>query len=437
MSTFTSRWDQLSDKQILHQLQLESFEYFNHHVNFANGLVWDNSRKDAPSSIACVGLALSALPVAVERSFLSRSEAVRRTRGTLRFFARSEQSSRQLATGRKGFYYHFLNPATGKRTWGCELSTMDTAILLAGALVAATYFDRDNEREREIRDLGTALYLRTDWNWALRGTAISQGWKPGRGFLRYRWQGYSEALLLYVLALGSPTHPVPQSAYQAFTSRYEWRRILGQSFLYAGPLFIHQMPQIWLDLRGLQDSFMRRKKSDYYKNSRKATLVQQSYAQENPRKFRHYGKYCWGVTASDGPGNMTLRIDGVKRRFYDYLARGVAYGPDDGTIAPWGAVASLPFAPDVVLPTIRHFDGMKLRDNKPYGFEASFNPTFPVKGSLNGWVARYHFGLNQGPIVLMIENYRSGLIWKLMRKCPYVENGLRRAGFRGGWLGKD
>ena len=180
---------------------------------------------------------------------------------------------------------------------------------------------------------------------------------------------------------------------------------------------------------------MRDKGIDYFENSRRATLVQQRYAIRNPHQFAHYGEHCWGITASDGPGPMTLRVDGIQRTFFDYEARGAPFGPDDGTIAPWAVVASLPFAPEIVLPTVKHFNELRLRETNPYGFKATFNPTFPDKGGRPcGWITPWHYGLNQGPIVMMIENFRTGLLWKLMRRCPYVVEGLRRANFRGGWL---
>lgn len=431
MARSKSSWNRLPDSTILHQLQRETFEYFIHETNPANGLVLDRSKKDSPASIAAVGLALSAYPVGVERSFLSRGEAIRRTLATLRFFRNSSQSESPGATGYKGFYYHFLSPRSGRRVWKCELSTIDSAILLAGALASAAYFHRNTGEEREIRETADFLYRRADWKWAAdTGRAVRHGWKPESGFLKYRWQRYSEASLLYVLGLGSPTYPLPAESYRAWTYGFQWRKYFGYEFLYAGPLFIHQLPQVWLDLRHIQDPYMRRKKTTYFENSRTATLVQQQYAIHNPHRFARYSKHCWGITASDGPGDKTLHIGGRKRRFFAYLARGVPLGPDDGTISPWAAVSSLPFAPEIVLPTIRYLDGLRLRGNKPYGFEASFNPTYPAKGNPNGWVSRWHYGLNQGPVVLMIENYRSGFLWELMRHCPYIANGLRRAGFR-------
>jgi hypothetical protein len=261
------------------------------------------------------------------------------------------------------------------------------------------------------------------------------GWNPESGFLPYRWKGYDEALFLYLLGLGSPTHPLPKESYAAWTSTYQWRRIYGHELLFSGPLFTHQISHIWIDFRGIQDEYMRGKSIDYFENSRRATYVQQQYAIDNPSKFEGYNANCWGVTASDGPGPKTCTIKNRKRQFFGYKARGVPEGPDDGSIAPWAVVASLPFAPEIVLSALEYFEELKLRENNPYGFKATFNPTYPAQScNPHGWISPWHYGLNQGPVVLMIENYRTGLIWRLMRTCPYIVTGLERAGFRGGWL---
>jgi hypothetical protein len=309
---------------------------------------------------------------------------------------------------------------------------------VAGALATAAYFDEDVTDEQEIRTLADALYRRADWQWAQnQGATVTHGWKPESGFLAYRWEGYDEALLLYVLGLGSPTHPLPESSYTAWASTYRWDSCYGYEYLYAGSLFTHQLSHVWIDFRGIRDTFMRGKGIDYFENSRRATYVQQCYAVENPHKFVGYGEHCWGITASEGPGLATLRLNGVLREFSDYVGRGVPYGPDDGTLAPWAVVGSLPFAPEIVLPTIEFcIHQVKLKPLDAYGFKAAFNPTHPGEpGNPYGWwVSPWYFGLNQGPIVLMIENHRSGLLWQLMRGCPYIISGLRRAGFNGGWL---
>jgi hypothetical protein len=395
----------------------------------------DNTRKGAPSSIAAVGLALAAYAVAVERGYVSRRQGARRSATTLRFFAESAQGAEPDATGYRGFFYHFLDLEHGRRAWKCELSTIDTAMLLAGALAAAAYFDGSAPEEREIRERAEELYQRADWNWALNGgDAVSHGWRPERGFIRYRWQGYNEALILYVLGLGSPTHPLPEASYAAWAETYVWKKLYGYEYLHGAPLFMHQLSHLWIDFRGIQDEFMRGRGIDYFENSRRATYVQQQYAIRNPRRFVGYGAHSWGITAADGPGPASRRVRGVQRRFYAYKARGVPYGPDDGTLSPWAAAASLPFAPEIVLPTLRHFDRAFPRMVSHYGFKCSFNPTFPARKT-SGWISSGYYGLDQGPIVLMIENHRSDLLWRLMRRCPSVQRGLLRAGFSGGWLG--
>ena len=174
---------------------------------------------------------------------------------------------------------------------------------------------------------------------------------------------------------------------------------------------------------------------DYFENSRRATYVQQEYAKRNPKGFQGYSEVCWGITASEGPGPAIHQVGGVERVFFDYVARGVPDGPDDGTVAPWAVVASLPFAPEIVLPALEHFEQMEVGQAHPYGLEATYNPTFPDEQCRKcGWLSPWHYGINDGPIVLMIENYRSEQLWRLMRTCPYIVNGLRRAGFTGGWL---
>lgn len=420
----------------LDELQRLFFAYFLHEANPRTGLVADRTAPGSPASIAATGMALTAYPVAVERGFMAREEALERTLAVLRFLWRAPQGTEPDATGHRGFFYHFLDMESGRRVWNCELSTIDTALLMAGVLAAGLWFDRDTEREAEIRDLADRLYRRVDWRWALNGgAAVSLGWKPRRGFMPYRWTGYNEALLLYLLGLGSPTFPLPAESYAAWLSTYRWKRLYGHELLYAGPLFIHQYPHIWVDFRGIRDAAMREHGSDYFENSRAAAYVQRAYAVRNPHGFRGYDAECWGITASDGPGAMTRRIDGCLRRFSGYRARGVPFGPDDGTISPWAAITSLPFAPEIVLPVIRRFHELDLHKATPYGFTASFNPTLAEPGGHPaGWVSPDHIGINQGPAVLMLENHRSGAVWDLMRRSPWLVRGLRRAGFVGGWL---
>ena len=265
--------DKLAVEAELELLQRETFRYFLLYTNPANGLVLDKTTSDWPASIAATGLALAAYTVGIERGFITRAAAVATILTTLRFFWHSPQGPEPDATGHHGLYYHFLDMQTGRRAWQCELSTVDSAILLAGALTAGAYFDADTSDEEEIRTLADALYRRADWPWAQNGGAtVTHGWKPESGFLEWRWKGYDEALVLYVLGLGSPTHPLPESSYAAWASTYEWKASYGYDYLYAGPLFTHQMSHLWIDFRGIQDAFMRGKGIDYFENTRRASF---------------------------------------------------------------------------------------------------------------------------------------------------------------------
>lgn len=427
-------------QELLASLQQESFDYFLYEANEANGLVRDKTAPGWPASIAAVGLALTIYPIGVERGMMGRLHARARTLATLRFFAASRQGRGLKDSGYQGFYYHFLDMETGERAFNSELSSIDTALLMAGVLTAAAYFTGADAEESEIRSLAEMLYRRVDWQWMQAGgPLLCHGWKPRSGFLPYHWKGYDEALLLYILALGSPTHPIGADSYPAWLAGYEWKTVYGIDYLYAGPLFIHQLSHVWIDFRGIQDSYMAARGIDYFENSRRATYVQQRYAIDNPRGFAQYGEWSWGFSASDGPGPARRTIDGKARVFYDYVARGVPFGPDDGTLAPWAVVASLPFAPEIVIPTIEAFCKLQLRAVNPYGFKASFSATYRDDGDERraiGWVSPYHFGINEGPTVVMIDNHRDDFIWRLMRGCDYVRTGLRRAGFDGGWLGQ-
>jgi hypothetical protein len=423
-----------SDEALLARFQRAAFDYFLQYYSPATGLVADTSRPGAPASIAVVGFALSCYPVAVERGWMTRAEAAARTLVTLRFFWSSEQSEAADATGYKGFYYHFLDMHSGRRVWRSEVSLIDSTLLLAGVLTAGVYFSADTPAEEEIRELGEALYRRMDWQWAQGGaTTVRQAWKPGSGFFHYGWEGYSEATILYVLGLASPTHPLSPASFAGWTATYQWENIYDLEFLYAGPLFIHQFSHAWIDFAGIRDKFMREKDSDYFQNSCRATYVQREFAQRNPHNFAGYDSGCWGLSANEGPGLGTINDHNSERRFFGYAARGVPYGPDDGTIAPCAALASLPFAPQIVLPLLRTLCERYPQMTQAARLPGGFNPTLPGEGA-QGWMSEGYFGLDQGIVVLMIENYRSRLIWQLMRRCRYIVTGLRCAGFTGGWL---
>ncbi len=420
--------------ELLDEVQRDSFRYFFTRANSSNGLIPDSTRTDSPASIATVGFGLTAYVIAVNRSYMTRAQAAERVVTTLRFFSASVQSEAPDATGHKGFYYHFLDMQTGRRAGDCELSLIDSSLLFAGMLTVATFFDDDDAGEREIRSLADQLYRRADWCWALaERKTVAMGWKPECGFLNYDWDGYTESMILYLLGLGSPTHPLPTTVYRAWCSTYQWENLYGFEFLYAGPLFIHQFSQLWIDARGIRDEFMRQMDCDYFENSRRATYAQREYAIRNPGGFKGYDARCFGTTAGEGPGDATLRVEGVQRRFEGYTARGFPYGPDDGTISPWAVLASIAFAPEIVVPTLAYIREHYPTTTREHAFQRSFNPSFPGDSEA-GWIAPELVGLELGPIIIMIENYRSGLVWELMRRCPYLVRGLRQAGFRGGWL---
>lgn len=423
---------------MLHHLQKETFHYFLKEINTKNGLISDTSQEGSAASIASVGMSLSCYIVGVERKFISRRVAVDKTLKILRFFYSSDQGPGANVTGYKGFYYHFLNMKTGKRQGSCELSTIDTALFIAGVLSAQVYYIENNKKENEIRDLAGKLYLRVDWGWALNRTKfLCHGWKPKSGFLKSYWsKDYSEAHILYILAIASPTFPIPPLSYKKWTLNFKMKRVYGLKFLYAGPLFIHQLSQIWLDFRSIKDDFCKTHGLNYFKNSQRAVRIQQKYAKENPKGFKGYSENNWGISACYGPGPKSMIVDGVLRNFYNYKARGVTDGPDDGTLAPWTMVASLPFSPNQVLKTIRYqTEELGLKENSRYGFVSSFNSTFPQrKKNFKFWSSSVHLGINQGSVVLMIENYRTEFIWTLMKESPYILKGLYKAGFRGKWL---
>jgi hypothetical protein len=270
------------------------------------------------------------------------------------------------------------------------------------------------------------------------------GWTPENGLHDYDYTGYNEAMLLYVLAIGSPTHPITPRAWNAYASSYKWGTHYGQEYLLFGPLFGHQYSHVWIDFRGIKDHYMRGKGIDYYENSRRATLAQRAYAIANPMGWRGYGENVWGLTACDGPFDGKLTIGGTERQFWTYAARGTAPGEvrDDGTIAPTAAASSIAFAPELAVPAIEAMARTYPQVYQKYGFLDSFNPTLDfehpvqmgkiVKGV--GWFDHDYLGIDQGPIVAMIENHRSGLVWNTMRRNEHIRRGLRRAGFTGGWL---
>lgn len=425
-----------TDADLLDRWQRAAWDYFPEATVATTGLVADNSRVDAPISIAVVGFALASYPVATARGWTARNEAVAHCLSILRFLRDSDQSGGVEATGFKGFYFHFLDPRSGRRVWRSELSMIDTAFLIAGALTAARYFDAETPAESELRELVDFLYRRVDWAWSQEGSkTIWQGWKPECGFLNYGWEGYSEALLLYVLALGSPTFS-DGSCFKAWTATYQWENLYDHDYLHAGPLFVHHFSHAWLDLRGIRDPFMRAKESDYFENSRRAAYVQRQYAQLNPHGCAGFEQNCWGLSSGDGPSDELPAMFDEPRRSFGYAARGVPFGPDDGTLCPTSVLASVPFAPEISIACLRNIVARYPEVMTDGRLTSGFNPGL-ADADGRAWVSPGHFGLDQGIVVLMLENHRSGMVWNLMRDCSYIRDGLRRAGFAGGWLEGD
>ncbi|MGO1003380.1 glucoamylase family protein [Lysobacter sp. CA196] len=435
---------------LFRDIEKRTFQFFWDTTNEQNGLTPDRYPSRPFASIASVGFSLTAYPIGIEKGWVSRTQAVDRTLLTLKFLR--DLPSGPQATGKgsyKGFYYHFLDMQKGQRydSW-VELSSVDTGLLMMGVLFTQSYYDRDEPREKEIREIADTLYKRVDWTWLQQNKPlISMGWFPESGFIKHDWVGYNEAMLLYVLALGSPTHPVGPEAWTVWTRTYNdvWGVYQGEEFLAFGPLFGHQYSHVWIDFRGIQDDYMRERGIDYFENSRRAAYAQRAYAIANPMKWEDYGPEVWGLTASDGPQQTLQEYRGEQRQFRHYSARGAGLREnfDDGTIAPTAAIASLPFAPEIVIPTtVTMHERYGEYIYSSYGFLDSFNPSFkydiPLKtGRLvpdQGWVSSDYIGIDQGPILTMISNYRNEFVWNVMKRNPYIRAGLERAGFKGGWL---
>ena len=440
-----------ADPLSLQQLQEDTFRYFWETTSSNTGLAPDRYPSDSPASIAAIGFALTAYPIGIERKYISKEQATQRTLTTLRFLLNLPQGPESSGTsGYQGFFYHFLDNQDGLRSldWEIELSTVDTALLMAGVLFAQSYYDGQSTDEHEIRFLAEELYKRVNWQWAQNNEPlISLGWMPDKGFLDYDWVGYNEAMLVYVLALGSPTFPIEPDAWTKWADHYadDWGGLEPYEHLTFGPLFGHQYTHVWIDFRGIQDTYMAEKESDYFLNSRIAVHAQRQYAIANPSRWDGYSSEIWGITACDGPGPFHRQFKGTLREFRGYSARGVAmtHNFDDGTLSPTAVGGSIAFAPDIVIPALQAlYDQYGKYIYSEYGFLDAFNPSFrydvePESGQIIpgvGWVGSDYIGIDQGPILTMTENYQSELIWTTMRKNPHIRRGLQRAGFTGGWL---
>ena len=392
-----------SRSAFLNEIQEKAFRYFEEQHNPHNGLVRDSAPNrpgivnNAPASIAATGFALTVYPVAVERGWMSRASAYALTVRTLEFFLHD-------APQQKGFFYHFLNFETGERVSHCELSPIDTALFLAGALLAAEYFD-----DAKVRGLVREIYERVDFPWMLNGgKTFALAWSPETGFSKARWDHFDESLLLYMLAIGSSAHPISAENWRAVfkpVGSYRDYRMIEMP-----PLFTHQYPHIWLNLMGQNDGF-----ADYFENSVNASRANRAFCIDQASKFAGYGPNLWGLSASDGPAG--------------YRAYGAPPGWTvfhDGTIAPGACGSSIVFTPEesiACLENIREYYSDAMWG--PYGFSDAMNVG-------KGWFSDKVLAIDQGPLLLMIENYRSGMIWKFMGQSAPVQNALQKAGFRKG-----
>ncbi len=450
------------DDNMLDWVQHYHFQYFKNNQDPDTGLILDNSGPNSPASIAAVGFALTAYPIAVKRGCISKKEAIAWTLKVLtNLWTVPQGDSPTGVNGFHGVFYHMLDPKTGMRAmapqyWNSELSSIDTALLMAGVLFARNYYRGFSADEQQIRTLANNLWRRVEWDWMSEPSGLVKlAWTPENGFQNMTYQGMNEARLLYILGLASPTHPLPDTTWDTYIGHEPVSKYYGQRYLHmeGAPLFVYQYPESWIDFRGIRDDLNRRHDFDYFENSRRATIAQYRYALDNPQQFRGYNRLNWGLTACVGPFegakivdvqrthceshlkpvSSSRTIDGVRRSFHQYTARGCPAGVDDGTIAPTAAISSLPFAPELVLPLLRHWYYERPELMNEDGFTDAFNPTFDSSKRC-GWISPQRLGIDQGPIVLMVENYRSNFVWDIMLGDADLRKGLKRAGFTGGWL---
>lgn len=401
-----------TDDDFLEYIQATSFDYFWYEANPSNGLIKDRSTKDSPASIAAVGFGLTAIGIGVDHGYITRAEGRDRTLTTIKTFWNGTQGTAPIGTiGYKGWFYHFLDMNAATRAWSCELSSIDTGLLLAGMLYSKQYFNGNDSSETQLRALTDSILARVDWNWMRNGgLSLTMGWNPGTNFLGSRWIGYNEAMILYIMGIGAPVNPLSSASWNEWTKGYQWfySSRLGDYFVNFPPLFGHQYSHCWVDYRNIADTYMKGKGITYYENSRRATIDQRLYCIENPKGAVGYGANMWGITASDVPTG--------------YNARGTNMN-DDGTLNPTAPGGSLPFAPEYCIPVLRNmYDTHRAKIWTGYGFTDAFNETV-------NWWGPDVLGIDQGPIVIMAENYRTGNVWKTFMKEKIITDGLQKAGF--------
>jgi hypothetical protein len=389
-----------AEDKFLEEMEHGNFRFFWEQANPETGIVRDrcnafNPDKSDLGSIASTGFGLTALCIGEKRGYVSHAEARERALNTLRFLWKKMPNHR-------GFFFHWANVNTGERLWDSEVSSVDTAILLCGVLTCRQHFAHS-----EIRQLSSDIFNRIDWTWLSEDTRIlPHGWRPESGFLQYRWDQYSELMMMYLLGMGSLSHPLPAeawSAWQRMTFEYDGIRYIG-SF---APLFIHQYSQAWFDFRGKRDQF-----ADYFQNSIKATEVHRLFCIDLASQFPDYGDNLWGITASDSA------------RGYVTWGGPPATGPIDGSVVPCAAGGSLPFLPQDALRVLQNIkDRYGQRTWTQYGFVDAFNP-------ITGWYDKDVVGIDVGITMLMAENARTEFVWNTFMKNAEAQRGMDRAGFK-------
>jgi len=387
------------DDQFLNDLEHGSFLFFWEQANPPTGLIKDRCNvrindTSTAASIASTGFGLTAICIGEKRGFVSYEDARRRVIQCLSFLWH------KLPTHR-GFFYHFANINTGERMWDSEISSVDTAILLCGILTCRAHF-----HDETISQLAHAIFDRVDWTWLSEDTTLlSLGWTPELGFIPSRWDLYSELMMMYLLGLGSSSHPLNSDAWFAWKRtifEYDGLRYIG-SF---APLFVHQFSQAWFDFRGKRDRY-----TDYFQNSIIATDVHRRFCIELNTQFSDYSNALWGITASDS------------ERGYVIWGGPPATGPIDGTIVPCAAGGSLPFLPEATMRVLRTIHDRYPNAWSRYGFVDAFNP-------MTGWYDTDVIGIDNGIIMLMAENARTGFVWETFMKNPEAQRGMEIAGFK-------
>jgi len=404
-----------NDASFMEYLQQTTFDYFWYEANPTNGLIRDRSEPSSACSIAAVGFGLTGIGIAIDHGWITRDQGRQRVLAALQTFYNGPQGPATSGTiGYNGWFYHMLDMNTATRSGTSELSSIDTGLLLAGILYVKNYFDANQVDENQIRTLADGIFNRVDWAWmANGGNSLTMGWMPESGFLSARWIGYNEAMVLYIMGLG--TGKLPPVDWNSWTSGYMWHTNYGYAYVEFPPLFGHQYSHCWVDFRHVADAYMNGKGISYFENSRRATLAQRAYCIANPGGFAGYSSNVWGITACDGPGFGP---------YAGYNARGAPPAQnDDGTLAPTALGGSLPFAAEVCLPALRYLYG-QLRTNIwcSYGMRDAFNL------SANWWDPDT-LGIDEGPILLMAENYRTQNVWRRFMSIPEIQSGLASAGF--------